>query len=62
MNIDRSRLALRLDDRQVRVVDQVTRASLRFDQSDLLGAGGSRHHRDERQAEKPGEVPLGDGR
>ena len=45
-----------------RVVDQVTRPSLRLDQRDLLGAGGGRHDGDERQAEEPREVRLGDGR
>ena len=45
-----------------RVVDQVTRPSLGLDQRDLLGAGGGRHDGDERQAQVPGEVRLGDGR
>ena len=53
---------LRLGVHRRRVVDQVARASLRLDQRDLLGAGGRRHDRDERQAEEPGEVRLGDGR
>ena len=44
-----------------RVVDQVTRRSLRLDQRDLLGAGGGRHDGDERQAEEAREVRLGHG-
>ena len=52
----------RLVDDRPGVVDQVARPSLRLDERDLLGAGGGRHDRDERQAEVPGEVGLGDGR
>ena len=35
---------------------------MRLDQRDLLRAGGRRHDGDERQAQEPGEVRLGDGR
>ena len=44
-----------------RVVDQVAGPSLGLDQRDLLGARGSRHDSDERQAQEAGEVRLRDG-
>jgi hypothetical protein len=46
---------------QRRIVDQVAFTALELDQRDLLRGDAGRHHRDERQAEHPGEIGLADG-
>jgi len=42
-----------------RVVDEMAGAALALDEGDLLRAGRSGHHRDERQAQHSCEVGLG---